>query len=98
MLSRREFIEAAGALAAIYGGAAPWTSLAAQQKLTQADLLAFEPFGNVTIVHLTDIHAQLKPVWFREPSINLGVGDAEGQPPHVTGSDFLKRYNIAAGS
>ncbi len=98
MLSRREFMQAAGALAAIYGGTLPWSSLAAQQKLSQADLLSFEAFGNVTIAHLTDIHAQLKPVWFREPSINLGVGAAKGQPPHVSGLDFLERYNIPAGS
>ncbi|NNE24581.1 MAG: thiosulfohydrolase SoxB [Rhizobiales bacterium] len=98
MLSRRDFMQAAGALAAIYGGSAPWMQLAAQQKLSEAELIGFEPFGNVTIAHLTDIHAQLMPVWFREPSVNLGAGEAEGQPPHVTGSDFLERYNIAAGS
>ncbi len=98
MLSRREFIQAAGALAAIYGGSASWSSLAAQQKLSQADLLSFEAFGNVTIAHLTDIHAQLMPVWFREPSVNLGVGEAEGKPPHLTGDDFLKHYGIKGGS
>ena len=97
MISRREFMQAAGALAVIMGSS-NWSSLAAQQKLAQDDLLAFEPFGNVTLAHLTDIHAQLKPIWFREPSINLGVGDAKGQPPHITGADFLERYNIAAGS
>ncbi len=98
MLSRREFMQAVGALAAIYGGSAPWTSLAAQQKISQADLLSFAPFGNVTIAHLTDIHAQLMPVWFREPSVNLGVGEAEGKPPHLTGDDFLKHYGIESGS
>ncbi len=98
MLSRREFLQATGALAAIYGGTMPWNRLAAQQKVSQADLLSFEPFGNVTLAHLTDIHAQLKPVWFREPSINLGVGEAKGQPPHVSGLDFLERYGIPAGS
>jgi sulfur-oxidizing protein SoxB len=54
--------------------------------------------GNVTLVHITDIHAQLKPVYFREPSINLGVGEVAGLPPHVTGADFLKLYNIEPGS
>lgn len=98
MLSRREFMQAAGALSAIYGVGVPLSALAAQQKISQSDLLNFDPFGNVTLVHLTDIHAQLKPIWFREPSINLGVGDAEGQPPHVTGDDFLKLYDIKAGS
>ncbi|RMF11463.1 MAG: thiosulfohydrolase SoxB, partial [Alphaproteobacteria bacterium] len=98
MISRREFMQVVAALGAIYGGAAPWTRLSAQQKITQADLLDFQSFGNVTLVHLTDSHAQLLPVWFREPSINLGVGEAEGQPPHITGADFLKYYGIAPGS
>ena len=66
--------------------------------MSEDTLLAFDAFGNVTLVHITDIHAQLKPVYFREPSINLGVGEAKGQPPHVTGADFLKLYNIEPGS
>lgn len=98
MISRREFMQVVAATGAIYGASAPWTRLSAQQKITQADLLEFKPFGNVTLAHLTDIHAQLMPVWFREPSVNLGVGAAEGQPPHLTGEDFLKYYNIKPGS
>ena len=96
MISRREFIQVAAATAAI----APdgWSRAFAQQRLTQADLLSFEALGNVTLAHLTDIHAQLMPVLFREPSINLGVGDARGQVPHVTGRDFLDLYTIPAGS
>lgn len=98
MISRREFMQAVTAASVIYGGDAAWTQLAAQQKMSQSDLLSFKPYGNVTIAHLTDIHAQIKPVWFREPSINLGVGEAEGKPPHVTGEDFLKLYDLKAGS
>ena len=63
--------------------------------MSQDDLLSFKTHGNVSLVHLTDIHAQLKPIYFREPSINLGVGEAAGQPPHLTGRDFLDQYNIA---
>ena len=96
MISRREFIQVAAATAAIAPGG--WLRAFAQQRLTQADLLSFEALGNVTLVHLTDIHAQLMPVLFREPSINLGVGDARGQVPHVTGRDFLDLYKIPAGS
>ena len=96
MISRREFIQVAASTAAIAPGG--WTRAFAQQRLTQADLLSFEALGNVTLVHLTDIHAQLMPVLFREPSINLGVGDARGQVPHVTGRDFLDLYKIPAGS
>ncbi|MYZ49764.1 thiosulfohydrolase SoxB [Propylenella binzhouense] len=96
MISRREFLQAAGAAAALVGasGFGGWARLAAQQALREDDLLAFEPMGNVTLVHLTDIHAQLKPVYFREPDINLGVGPAAGLPPHLTGEAFLKRFGI----
>lgn len=71
-------------------GMGGWSRAFAQQKLTQFELLAFEPFGNVTIVRVTDIHGQLKPVYFREPSINLGVGPMQGLPPHIVGGEFLK--------
>ena len=100
MISRRDFLQAAMAASAIYGagGFGQWSRLAAQQALTQDDLLGFDTFGNVSLVHITDVHAQLKPIWFREPEINIGVGAANGQPPHITGDDFLKLYNIAPGS
>ena len=97
MISRREFIQVAAAAGALLGGSGFSRSLA-QQKLTQADLIAFEPLGNVTLVHVTDIHGQLKPLYFREPSVNIGVGEARGQPPHLTGPDYLKRFGVAAGS
>jgi len=46
------------------------------------------------LLHIADIHGQLKPVYFREPSVNIGVGGARGQPPHITGKDFLKHFGI----
>ncbi|MEO0989581.1 MAG: thiosulfohydrolase SoxB, partial [Pseudomonadota bacterium] len=100
MISRRDFLQAAMAASALYGasGFGNWARLAAQQALTQDDLLGFETTGNVTLIHVTDVHAQLKPIWFREPEINLGVGAAAGQPPHITGQDFLKLYGIEGGS
>ncbi len=58
----------------------------------------FPPFGNVSLLHLTDCHAQLLPSHFREPSINLGLGSHRGQPPHIVGEAFLKRFGIAPGS
>ena len=87
------------AASAIVGasGFGRWSRLAAQQALTQDQLLEFDPLGNVTLIHITDIHAQTKPVWFREPSINLGVGEVNGKPPHVTGADFLKMFNLKPG-
>jgi S-sulfosulfanyl-L-cysteine sulfohydrolase len=100
MFSRREFLMATAALSAIAGPGlvGKWSRASAQQMLGENDLLDFESLGNVTLVHLTDIHAQLMPVYFREPSVNLGVGDAAGLPPHVTGADFLKLYNIEPGT
>ncbi|HJU21681.1 MAG TPA: thiosulfohydrolase SoxB [Casimicrobiaceae bacterium] len=59
---------------------------------------ALHPFGNVALLHITDCHAQLGPTFFREPSVNLGVGAARGKPPHLVGETLLKRFGIAAGS
>lgn len=100
MITRREFFQASMAASAIVGlsGFGNWSKLAAQQALTQDQLLQFDDFGNVTLIHITDIHAQLKPVWFREPEWNIGVGDAKGKPPHVVGSDFLDMFNLTPGS
>lgn len=75
-----------------------WARLAAQQSLTQDQLLEFDTYGNVSLIHVTDIHAQLKPIYFREPEINIGVGENAGHVPHITGADFRKLYGIADGS
>ena len=100
MLSRRDFLQVSMAASSLYGasGFGHWAKLAAQQKLNQNQLLEFENFGNVSLIHVTDIHAQLKPIYFREPEVNLGVGDALGQVPHITGSDFRRLYGIDDGS
>ena len=99
MISRRDFLTAGTAAAAILGsGAGHLGRLAAQGKLTQADLLRFEPAGNVTLIHLTDLHGQLMPVYFREPSINIGVGDAKGKVPHLTGAEALSAFKLAPKS
>ncbi len=55
-------------------------------------------FGNARVLHITDTHAQLLPVYFREPSVNIGVGAMAGQPPHLVGAAFLKHFGIAPGS
>ncbi|WP_193171824.1 thiosulfohydrolase SoxB [Nisaea nitritireducens] len=100
MLSRRDFLQTSFAASAIVGlsGFGNWAQLAAQQRLTQNQLLDFETTGNVTLVHLTDCHAQLMPVWFREPSINIGVGESAGLPPHISGKKFLDTYGLKAGT
>jgi len=54
-------------------------------------------FGNVSLMHMTDCHAQLKPIYFREPNVNLGVGGSVGKVPHLVGEHLLKAYNIKPG-
>jgi len=100
MISRREFLQAGLAASTILGatGLSRWSRVMAQQALTQDQLLQFDAFGNVTLIHITDLHAQSVPIFFREPEINLGVGDARGKPPHVTGKDFLEMFKIAPNS
>jgi sulfur-oxidizing protein SoxB len=56
--------------------------------LSQDDLIGSSDFGNVSLIHITDMHAQTQPIYFREPEFNIGVGLAEGQPPHLVGADF----------
>jgi sulfur-oxidizing protein SoxB len=97
MLSRRHFLQATTAAAALIGPSQIHRA-AAQQRLTQDDLLRFQPVGQVTLLHFADIHAQLTPVYFREPSWNLGVGETRGMVPHVTGQKFLQRYGIKPGT
>ncbi len=100
MISRRDFLQVSMAASALVGasGFGTWGRLAAQQSLTQDQLLQFDTYGNISLIHITDIHAQLKPIYFREPSVNLGVGDNKGHVPHITGADFRKAYGIADGS
>jgi sulfur-oxidizing protein SoxB len=96
MITRRELVQVGAATAAL--GLSSLGRVAAQQRLTQDELLKFDAVGNVTLLHITDMHGQLVPVHFREPSINLGVGEARGLPPHVTGAEFLTKFGIPARS
>ena len=98
MLSRRDFLQVALATTALTQLPGGLAHAAATQKITQDSLLEFEPVGQVTLLNFTDIHAQLMPVYFREPSVNIGVGAAEGLVPHITGQAFLKHYGIAEGT
>lgn len=102
MLSRREFLQfsAVGAMATTMssGFAGNFSRALAQQIITQEDLLKFDSKGKITLLHITDIHAQLKPVYFRPPDTNIGVGAFEGIPPHLVGETFLKHFNIDKGS
>jgi len=98
MITRRDFARAAAATAILAGSGGGIARAAARQSLKQADLLRFDPVGQVTLLHFTDIHAQLMPVYFREPSVNIGVGEDIGLAPHLTGEAFLKAFGIAPES
>jgi sulfur-oxidizing protein SoxB len=98
MISRREFLQAVLAASALAGGGAASVRALAQDRLTQEDLLRFDSVGNVTLVHLTDLHAQLVPLYFREPSVNVGVGEAKGAVPHISGQAYLQRFGLVARS
>ncbi len=100
MISRRHFMQAGMAASAIVGasGVGSWSRLAAQQALTQDQLLQFDTFGNLSLVHITDLHAQAVPIYFREPAINIGVGAVDGKPPHIVGEELRAMYGIAKGS
>ena len=96
MIDRREFLRllaaaSAAGLSLPAGAAAPGSARA-------ESFYDLAPFGNVSLLHFTDCHAQLLPVHFREPSVNLGVGDAVGRPPPLVGEALLKHFGIAPGS
>src|SRR5262249_32407823 len=94
MITRREILQVGAATAALTAGGAGFRQAIAQQRLTESEMLKFHPHGSGTLLHVSDIHGQLMPVYFREPSVNLGVGEARGQPPHLTGKKFLERFGI----
>ena len=91
-IRRREFLTLAGAAAV--SGSLPRLA----RGVETSSVYDLERFGNARILHLTDTHAQLKPVYFREPGVNLGVGAMAGQPPHLVGRAFLDRFGIRPDS
>ena len=70
----------------------------ASEAQSAAELYDVPPFGNVSLLHITDTHAQLAPIYFREPSVNIGAGPAAGQPPHLVGETFLRHFHLAQGT
>ena len=90
-LSRREFCQVLAA------AAAAGMPLAARAR-APASLYELPRFGNVSLLHMTDSHAQLLPLYYREPDCNLGVGAARGQPPHLVGRQLLKFYGMRPGT
>ena len=89
-IRRRDFVALAGA--AVLAGGLPRRARGADSVYN------LDRFGNARILHMTDTHAQLLPVYFREPSVNLGIGAMAGKPPHLVGRAFLQRFGINPGS
>lgn len=95
-LTRRDFIKllSAGSAAGLIGyGFAEKKALFGQNNIYEV-----AKFGNARILHMTDVHGQLNPVYFREPNVNLGLGDAFNQLPHIVGNNLLKELNFKPGS
>src|SRR3978361_948356 len=91
-IRRREFVTFAGAAA--FAGS--WPRLA--RSADSAGVYDLDRFGNARILHITDTHAQLLPVYMREPSVNLGIGSMQGRPPLLVGRAFLDRYGVRPDS
>ncbi|WEN43249.1 Mannosylglucosyl-3-phosphoglycerate phosphatase [Thauera sp. GDN1] len=94
-MNRREFMQMLAVAAA--GGMTLHSNFARAEKAAEA-LYDLPPFGNVSLLHMTDCHAQLLPIYFREPNVNLGVGSMRGNAPHIVGDGFLKHFGIRPGS
>jgi S-sulfosulfanyl-L-cysteine sulfohydrolase len=95
-LSKRDFLQVMASASA--AGMALGTYAEADAATAQRGLYDIAPFGNVSLLHMTDCHAQLKPIHFREPSVNLGVGAMQGQLPHLVGEHLLRRAGLRPGS
>lgn len=96
-LSRREFLQVL-AVASASGMTIAHEDVLAAKPGAVHRLYDVPKFGNVSFLHFTDCHAQLIPVYFREPSVNLGVADAKGRPPHLVGEHLLKHFGIRPGT
>lgn len=93
-VTRRDFLK----LAAIAGGLAATDRPGLLAASAPEKLLEFQPLGNVTLLHMTDSHAMLLPVYYREPDTLLGIGPEKGKPPYLTGEEFLKFYAVKRGT
>ena len=94
-LSRRDFLQA---LAIASAGGMSLQSNFVNAQSTAQQFYDLPKFGNVHFLHYTDCHAQLLPIYFREPNVNIGIGTQEGKTPHLVGEYFLKANGISAGT
>ncbi|WP_432472702.1 thiosulfohydrolase SoxB [Amphritea sp. HPY] len=93
-MSRREFAQLLGLAGA--AGILPVQGFAAKKQ--PGDLYEVPNFGNVRLLHMTDCHAQLLPIYFREPNVNLGIAGAYGQAPHLVGDKLLQHFGIQSNT
>ena len=95
-LDRREFLNvmAAGSACGMFGS---WAS-AANAASKGEQIYDIPKYGNVSVLHFTDCHAQLTPIYFREPNVNIGLGVMNGRPPHFVGEAFLKFHKVPANT
>jgi len=100
-VSRRNFVKAVGVAGTASAVPALFPLNAIGKSAAKPDVKEFYSIpmkGNARILHITDVHGQLNPVYFREPNVNLGVGDAYGRPPHVVGKKLLKKMGLKENS
>ena len=95
-LTKREFFQVLGA--GTMAGMSLGTYADADAASASNGLYDIPKFGNVSFLHMTDCHAQLKPIYFREPSINIGLGAMKGNLPHLVGEHLLKVANVRPGT
>ena len=95
-MNRREFMQMLAVASA--GGFALDHASAWAAGPADSPLYDLPRFGNVHLLHMTDCHAQLKPIYFREPNVNLGIGGSSGQPPHLVGEKLLRQFGLKPGS
>ena len=95
-MNRREFTQllAIASAANIF----PRTAFSNHTESAPESMYDIPNFGNARLLHMTDSHAQLKPIYFREPSVNIGIRHEDGKPPHIVGKHFLDHFNMNADS
>jgi sulfur-oxidizing protein SoxB len=94
--SRRQFIQLMGLAGA--AGMLPGCNSGSAARKAPSDLYEVPKFGNVSLLHFTDTHAQLNPIYFREPNVNLGLHSAVGRAPHLVGDKLLSHFGIKPGT
>ena len=94
-MNKREFLQVMAVAAA---GGLPLARFSERAHAQGTRFYDVPRFGNVHVLHFTDCHAQLLPIWFREPNVNLGIADSSGRPPHLVGEALLKHFGMKPGS